>query len=212
VANIILASTSPARLKLLRAAGLNPRVIPSGVDETAITAATPRALTLALARAKAQAVARQVGAGYVIGCDSLLEVTSVPSLAGLPLGKPGSADAARRRWQDLAGQAGTLFTGHCLVDAGTGATVSDVGATQVRFGNPSVTEINAYVATGEPSAVAGAFTLDGLGGWFIEEIRGDHGNVIGLSLPLLRRLFAALGISIADLWAAVAHDFAAQPD
>lgn len=210
--NIILASSSPARLKLLRAAGLQPQVIPSGVDETAITAATPRALTLALARAKAQTVARLASAGYVIGCDSLLEVTSVPSLAGVPLGKPGSAEAARGRWRDLAGQAGTLFTGHCVVDAETGATVSDVGATQVRFGSPSPAELDAYLATGEPSAVAGAFTLDGLGGWFIEEIRGDHGNVIGLSLPLLRRLFAALGLSIADLWAAVPRDFAQQPD
>lgn len=212
MANIILASSSPARLKLLRAAGLHPQVIPSEVDETAVTAATPRALALALARAKAQTVAEQAGAGYVIGCDSLLEVTSMPSLAGVPLGKPGSAGAARQRWRDLAGQAGTLFTGHCLVDAATGAAVSDVGATQVRFGRPSPAEIDAYVATGEPATVAGAFTLDGLGGWFIEEIRGDHGNVIGLSLPLLRRLFAALGLSIADLWDAVPRDAARQPD
>ena len=200
--NIILASASPARLQLLQSAGLRPEVIVSGVDESAITRPTPRELTLALATAKAGAVAQRVRAGLVIGCDSLLELASVPRLAGQGLGKPASAAQAAALWRDLAGQTGVLLTGHCVIDAGSGASVSEVAATQVRFGNPSASEIAAYVATGEPLQVAGAFTLDGRGGWFVDEIRGDHGNVLGLSLPLLRRLFARLGVSVTDLWSA----------
>ncbi|HEY6481007.1 MAG TPA: Maf family nucleotide pyrophosphatase [Streptosporangiaceae bacterium] len=199
--NIILASASPARLQLLQSAGLRPEVIVSGVDESAITAPTPRELVLALAAAKAAAVAQRVSTGLVIGCDSLLEMESVPHLAGRGLGKPASAKAAAALWRDLAGQTGTLLTGHCVIEAATGATAAEAGATQVRFGRPSEAEIAAYVASGEPLRVAGAFTLDGLGGWFIEEIRGDHGNVLGLSLPLLRRLLARLGVGVTDLWA-----------
>jgi septum formation protein len=197
---IILASASPARLKLLQSAGLRPEVIVSGVDESAITAPAPRELTLALATAKAGTVARQVSTGVVIGCDSLLEVPGVPELAGRGLGKPASAAQAAAQWRAMAGQTGTLFTGHCVIDAASGASASDVGATQVRFGHPSPPELAAYIATGEPLQVAGAFTLDGRGGWFIDEIRGDHGNVLGLSLPLLRRLLAQLGIEVTDLW------------
>jgi septum formation protein len=200
VTNLILASASPARLQVLRSAGLRPEVIVSGVDESAITAPTTWALTLALAEAKAAAVARQVPAGLVIGCDSLLEVPDVPALAGRGLGKPTSAAQATALWQAMAGQTGTLFTGHCVIDAGSGTAVSDVGATQVRFGWPTGPELAAYVASGEPLQVAGAFTLDGLGGWFVEEIRGDHGNVLGLSLPVLRRLLGELGVSVIDLW------------
>ena len=125
----------------------------------------------------------------------------MPRLAGRGLGKPASAGAAAALWRDLAGQTGTLLTGHCVIDAATGATATEAGATQVRFGRPSEAEIAAYVASGEPLRVAGAFTLDGLGGWFVEEIRGDHGNVLGLSLPLLRRLLARLGVGVTDLWA-----------
>jgi septum formation protein len=200
VTNLILASASPARLQVLRSAGLRPEVIVSGVDESAITAPTTRELTLALARAKAGAVAPRVPAGLVIGCDSLLEVAGVPELAGRGLGKPSSAARAAELWRAMAGQTGTLFTGHCVIDAGSGAAVSDVGATQVRFGHPTEPELAAYIASGEPLQVAGAFTLDGRGGWFVEEIRGDHGNVLGLSLPLLRRLFRQLGVSVTDLW------------
>ena len=198
--NIILASASPARLRLLQSAGLRPEVIVSGVDESAITRPTPRELTLALATAKAAAVAQQVHDGLVIGCDSLLEITSVPRLAGQGLGKPASAAQAAQLWRDMAGQTGILWTGHCVTDAGSGASVSDVGATEVRFGTPSDLQIAAYVASGEPLQVAGAFTLDGLGGWFVDEIRGDHGNVLGLSLPLLRRLLAELGVEVTDFW------------
>ena len=200
VTTVILASASPARLKLLQSAGLRPEVIVSGVDESAITRPTPRELTLALATAKAGTVARQVSAGLVIGCDSLLEVAGVPELAGQGLGKPASAAQAAALWRAMAGQAGTLYTGHCVIDAASGASASDVGATQVRFGHPSAAELAAYIASGEPLEVAGAFTLDGRGGWFVEEIQGDHGNVLGLSLPLLRRLLAHLGVAVTELW------------
>ncbi|HMH90812.1 MAG TPA: nucleoside triphosphate pyrophosphatase [Streptosporangiaceae bacterium] len=198
--NIILASASPARLQLLQSAGLRPEVIVSGVDESAIAAPTPRELTLALAAAKAAAVAQQVRAGLVIGCDSLLEMPGVPRLAGQGLGKPASAAQAAALWRDLAGQTGILLTGHCVIDVGSGTSASEVGATEVRFGNPTEPEIAAYVASGEPLRVAGGFTLDGRGGWFVDEIRGDHGNVLGLSLPLLRRLFARLGVGVTELW------------
>ncbi|KWX02427.1 septum formation inhibitor Maf [Carbonactinospora thermoautotrophica] len=192
---VVLASASPARLKLLQAAGLDPKVIVSGVDESTITADTPGELCRALAEAKAQAVAAQLDTGLVIGCDSVLE------LDGRALGKPASPEEAVERWRAMAGRTGTLLTGHCVIDVAARRRVSDVAATRVRFGRPTEEEIAAYVATGEPLRVAGAFTLDGLGGWFVEGIDGDHGNVIGLSLPLLRALLARLGIRVTDLWA-----------
>jgi septum formation protein len=190
VTRIVLASASPARLGVLRAAGLEPEVIVSGVDETVFSAATPAELAGQLARAKATGL----DDGLVIGCDSLLD------LDGQALGKPGSAAEAARRWRDMSGRTGTLVTGHCVIEAGTGRQAAAVGATTVRFGTPSEAEIAAYVATGEPLAVAGAFTLDGRGGWFVDGIDGDHGNVLGISLPLLRRLLAELGFGVTDLW------------
>jgi septum formation protein len=194
VTRIVLASASPARLGVLRAAGLEPEVIVSGVDETVFSAATPAELAGQLARAKASAVAAGLDDGLVIGCDSLLD------LDGQALGKPGSAAEAARRWRDMSGRTGTLVTGHCVIEAGTGRQAAAVGATTVRFGTPSEAEIAAYVATGEPLAVAGAFTLDGRGGWFVDGIDGDHGNVLGISLPLLRRLLAELGFEVTRLW------------
>ena len=184
---------------MLRAAGLRPEVMVSGVDETAFCAATPAELAGQLAQAKAAAVAadlpdRRAGA-LVIGCDSLLD------LGGRALGKPASAAEAADRWREMAGRSGTLVTGHCVIDTSTGQRAAAVAVTTVRFGKPSEREIAAYVASGEPLAVAGGFTLDGRGGWFVDGIDGDHGNVLGISLPLLRRLLADLGLDVTELWA-----------
>jgi septum formation protein len=195
VTPVVLASASPARLAVLRAAGLQPEVIVSGVDEGAYTAGTPAELAGLLAQAKAAAVASALDAGLVIGCDSLLD------LDGRALGKPASAAQAAQRWREMSGRTGTLVTGHCVINAATGQRASEVAATGVRFGTPSEAEIAAYVASGEPLAVAGAFTLDGRGGWFVEGIDGDHGTVLGVSLPVLRRLLASLGVSVTTLWA-----------
>jgi septum formation protein len=195
VTSIILASASPARLAVLRAAGLEPKVMVSGVNESAFAAGTPAELAGLLAQAKAAAVAAGLERGLVIGCDSLLD------LDGRARGKPASAAEATDRWREMSGRTGTLVTGHCVIDAATGRRAAAVAATLVRFGTPSEQEIAAYVASGEPLAVAGAFTLDGRGGWFVEGIEGDHGTVLGISLPLLRRLLAELGVSVTDLWA-----------
>ena len=191
---IVLASASPARLGVLRGAGLDPEVVVSGVDETAFTATTAAELADLLARAKAAAVASGQADGLVIGCDSLLD------LDGRALGKPASAGEAAARWREMSGRTGTLVTGHCVINAATGQQAAAVAATRVRFGSPSEEEIAAYVASGEPLAVAGAFTLDGRGGWFVDGIDGDHGTVLGVSLPLLRRLLADLSVSLTSLW------------
>jgi len=195
VTPVVLASASPARLAVLRAAGLEPEVIVSGVDESAYAADTPAELVGLLAQAKAAAVASALDAGLVIGCDSLLD------LDGRALGKPASAAQAAQRWREMSGRTGTLVTGHCVINAATGQRASAVAATRVRFGTPSEAEIAAYIASGEPLAVAGAFTLDGRGGWFVEGIDGDHGTVLGVSLPVLRRLLASLWVSVTALWA-----------
>ena len=194
---LILASQSPARLGLLRQAGLAPEVIVSGVDEEAVTAPTPAELALALAEAKASVVAAkpEVKGALVIGCDSVLE------LDGQALGKPADAEEATARWKAMRGRAGVLQTDHCVWDTTAGRYVSATASTVVSFGSPTDDEIAAYVASGEPLHVAGAFTLDGRSAPFIEGIEGDHGNVIGISLPLVRRLLAELGVGITDLWA-----------
>ncbi|WP_406400032.1 Maf family nucleotide pyrophosphatase [Streptomyces sp. NBC_00879] len=193
---LVLGSASPARLNLLRQAGLAPEVIVSGVDEDALSAPTPAELALVLAEAKAAAVAARPGASgaLVIGCDSVLE------LDGQALGKPADAEDATARWKSMRGRSGILQTGHCVTDTATGRSVSATASTTVRFGEPTDAEIAAYVASGEPLHVAGAFTLDGRSAPFIDSIDGDYGNVIGLSLPLLRTLLAELGFSITDLW------------
>ncbi|MFI8926324.1 nucleoside triphosphate pyrophosphatase [Streptomyces sp. NPDC053474] len=194
---LVLASQSPARLGLLRQAGLAPEVVVSGVDEDAVTAPTPAELAKALAGAKASVVAARpdVKGALVIGCDSVLE------LDGQALGKPADAEEATARWKAMRGRAGVLQTGHCVYDTASGRHVAATASTVVRFGEPSDEEIAAYVASGEPLYVAGAFTLDGRSAPFIDGIDGDHGNVIGLSLPLLRRLLAELGVGITQLWA-----------
>ncbi|MFI1310961.1 Maf family protein [Streptomyces albidoflavus] len=193
---VVLASASPARLGLLRQAGLAPEVIVSGVDEDALTADSPGALALVLAEAKAAAVAlRPEAAGSVlIGCDSVLD------LDGVALGKPADAEDATARWKSMRGRNGVLRTGHCVIDTASGRRASATASTTVRFGEPSDEEIAAYVASGEPLHVAGAFTLDGRSAPFIDGIDGDPGNVIGLSLPLLRRLLTELDLAITDFW------------
>ncbi|TBO56564.1 septum formation inhibitor Maf, partial [Streptomyces kasugaensis] len=185
-----------ARLGLLRQAGLAPEVVVSGVDEDALTAPTPGELARVLAEAKAVAVAArpEAGGALVVGCDSVLE------LDGQALGKPVDAEDATARWKSMRGRSGVLQTGHCVIDTATGRRVSATASTTVRFGEPTDAEITAYVASGEPLSVAGAFTLDGRSAPFIDGIDGDPGNVIGLSLPLLRRLLADLDIAITDLW------------
>lgn len=201
----MLASASPARLSVLRSAGIDPVVRVSGVDEDAVAAGltdpSPAEQVTALARAKAAAVSAAIAAeepdAVVVGCDSML-------FAGGELaGKPGTEDAALRRWRHNAGGAGELLTGHAVVVL-DGGEVRDSTcghlSTTVRFGEPSEHELRAYVGTGEPLQVAGGFTLEGFGGWFIEGVDGDPWSVLGISLPLTRKLLAGLGISVVDLW------------
>lgn len=197
---VILASASPARREVLRRAGIPVEVMVSGVDEESVAAESASALTLTLARMKAAAVAGQFGGQdgpvLVIGCDSLLEFD------GHPQGKPSDAAQAAERWRAMRGRKGTLHTGHrvILADGDDVRTAEAVASTTVHFANLTDAEIDAYVATGEPLAVAGSFTVDGLGGPFVTGIEGDHHNVVGLSLPLLRTLLADLGIEWVSLW------------
>ncbi len=200
----VLASASPARLATLRAAGLQPDVIVSAVDEAAVVArygvSEPSDVALVLATAKALDVCSQVDNALVLGCDSVLE------LDGVAYGKPTSAAEATQRWRAMRGRSGVLHSGHWLIDTrdpddgGSTGSVGAVASTIVHFADLSDDEIDAYVATGEPLAVAGAFTVDGLGGAFVTGIEGDHHNVVGVSLPLLRKLCAELGVQWTDLW------------
>jgi septum formation protein len=220
VTTLLLASASPARLATLRSAGIEPVVRVSGVDEDAVLATAaehlggpldPADAVLALARAKADAVLATLDEDedlpddlLVLACDSLLE------LDGEPHGKPADAAEATARWRRMRGRSGLLHTGHWLVDArtgdaaGAGAGTGVVGATAttiVHFADLSDAEIDAYVATGEPLAVAGAFAIDGLGGPFVARLEGDHHTVVGLSLPVLRELLGEIGVTIPELWA-----------
>ena len=191
----VLASKSPARLKTLRSAGIEPEVIVSGVYEDDVTAENPGELARLLATLKARAVVANLSDhATVLGCDSVLEFD------GEPYGKPETPEAARERWRMMRGRSGVLHTGHCLIDTSAKQELRELASTTVHFADLTDDEIDAYVATGEPLVVAGAFTVDGLGGPFVTGVEGDYHNVVGLSLPLLRRMLAQVGIAWPELW------------
>ena len=194
---LVLASASPARLALLRQAGLAPEVVVSDLDESTVTAPRVGERVALLAAAKAADVAKRETDALVIGADSLLE------FAGKPLGKPADAADVRDRWRRMSGRSGILHTGQALFDVRDGAVVSRdiaVASTVVYFASPTPQELEAYLATGEPLAVAGAFTLDGLGSPFVRRVEGDPAAVVGLSLTVLRTQLSKRGLAISDLW------------
>jgi septum formation protein len=198
---LVLASQSPARLRTLIAAGIAAEVIVSGVDESAVDSTRPDKLSMVLARMKAEAVAMRLRNSerfsenlLILGCDSVLW------FGGEILGKPRDPEEATDRWRAMRGREGVLHTGHCLIDLGTDKASEIAAATTVRFADISDAEIAAYVSTGEPLQVAGSFTIDGLGSPFVSSIDGDHGTVVGLSMPTLRLLLADHGVAITDLW------------
>jgi septum formation protein len=182
---------------LLQDAGLDPEVMVSGVDEGGTDQLPPAEAVMVLARRKALAVAADVPEGdpaLVVGCDSLLE------FEGQARGRPPTPEAARALWHRLRDRTGRLHTGHCLLDTATGREAGATDSALVRFGAPTDSEIDAYVGTGEPLAVAGAFTLEGFGAPWVEGIDGNYGTIAGLSLPVLRRLLRQLGVELIDLW------------
>ena len=194
---LVLGSASPARLSLLRQAGLAPEVVVSDLDESTVRAPRVAEQVALLAAAKAAEVAKRETDALVIGADSLLE------FSGKPLGKPADAAEARERWRRMSGRSGILHTGQALFDVRDGAVVSRdiaVASTVVYFASPTPQELEAYVATGEPLAVAGAFTLDGLGAPFVRRVEGDPAAVVGLSLTVLRTQLGKRGLAISDLW------------
>lgn len=204
---VVLASASSGRLAVLRAAGIDPVVLVSGVDEDAVRAAhsgdDAHEVIAALAAAKADAVAADHAANPVLGDAVVIAGDSMLLLDGELQGKPHTAEETRRRWAHQMGRTGELITGHAVLRVVRGAvTARAVGTSSalVAMGNPTPAELDAYIATGEPLEVAGAFTIDGLGGWFVDSIQGDPSCVVGLSLPLVRRLLAEVGITVTDLW------------
>lgn len=193
---LVLASASPARLLLLETAGFAPRVIVSDVDEEGFDHLPTSEAVATLARHKAEAVAGLPEArdAVIIGCDSLLDFD------GESRGKPSSPEEAVLWWKTMRGGTGCLKTGHHVIDVRSGQSATGIGETTVRFGTPTDDELTAYVATGEPLRVAGAFTHRGLSAPFIDGMDGDPGNVTGLSLPLFRSLLAELDLTVMDLW------------
>ncbi|ATG51539.1 septum formation inhibitor Maf [Brachybacterium vulturis] len=219
---LLLASASAGRRATLRAARIEHSALPVDLDEEAILArARARAAesgdpqdvltaadeVLLLAREKALAATARSDGGYVVlGCDSMLE------LDGEVIGKPLTAQRAVQRWRAMRGRTGILHSGHWLVDdrdpedGGTGATFGATASCELHFAALSDEEIEAYVATGEPLGVAGGFTLDGIGGPFIEQVQGDPHAVVGLSLPLLRRMLGEIGLGVHELWEDISSD------
>ncbi len=205
---LVLGSASEGRRRVLRQAGVEPLVVVSGVDEDAIIAALgpdagPGEVVRRLAETKAAHVVTLLDPAVaancvVIGCDSMLHID------GRLVGKPSSVDVARREWQSMGGRSGQLHTGHCVVRLADGlaSQASESFFTTVYFAEPQSVDLDAYLASGESLGVAGAFTIDGLGGWFVDRIDGDPSNVIGLSLPHTRSLLQRVGVSIAELWTA----------
>jgi septum formation protein len=198
VTKLILASTSPARKKLMLEAGLNFQTTSPGVDEDALVfqmnPSTPKDLTQLLATAKARAVAKDHPESLVIGCDSALWFD------GEILGKPLESAVAIARWKKMSGQSGELFSGHCVIDTKTSQVSQRVTSTKVFFAELTDQQIERYVSTNEPLEVAGAFTIDGMGGAFIERIEGDYHTVVGLSLVALRKMIEELGHNYQDFW------------
>lgn len=198
---LILASSSESRRRILEDAGFAPEVVPSHVDESGVEHLKPADAVLELARRKARAVAAVLdpaanasGAPLIVAGDSMLEFD------GAALGKPGTPAEATRRWRQMSGRSGALHTGHCVIDTATGNEAAATDSATVHFGSPSQRELEAYVATGEPLQVAGAFTLEGRSAPWIEGIEGDAGTVRGLSLAVVRRLLLQLGVDLVDLW------------
>ncbi|MBT9311100.1 Maf family protein [Leptothoe kymatousa] len=192
----VLASASSARRQLLLNAGVQPFVSPSKFDEDQITLDEPDALVKALSLGKAEAVAPLFPNAVVLGCDSVL------AFDGEIYGKPETPDAAIKRWWKMRGKVGELLTGHTLIAPAARKTITRCQVTRVHFAWVSDREIEDYVATGEPMNCAGAFTIDGKGGFFVEKLEGCHTNVIGLSMPMLRDMLGELGYRVTDFWSA----------
>jgi septum formation protein len=192
---LVLASASPVRRRVLCEAGFDPEVIVSGADEDDVTGPTEHvARVLAERKARVVADGLQGDPAVVLGCDTVLDVD------GETRGKAPSLAVARAWWASVAGRSATLHSGLCVLDTASNRTVSGVASTVVHYGRPTEREMDAYLATGEPLRVAGGFTIDGYAAPFVERLEGDHGAVLGLSMPLLRRLLADLDIQITDLW------------
>ena len=191
---LILASASPARERVLRDAGFAPEVMVSGAEEDDVTGPTHE-----VARTLAERKAHLVASGLdddavVVGCDTVLDVD------GETRGKAPTLEVAREWWASVARRSATLHSGLCVVDTASGRSMSGVASTVVHYGSPTDREMDAYLATGEPLRVAGGFTIDGFAAPFVDGIDGDHGAVLGLSVPLLRRLLRDIDIEITDLW------------
>ena len=198
---VILASASPARLMLLRSQKINPIVIPSEINERQIEeehkGQSTKVIVEKLSIAKANYVLENnlsIDKGILIAADSMLEFDSKS------FGKPLNASNAIERWKQMRGKSGILHTGHTVIRLDNKQTISRVVSTKVQFANVDDEEIIAYVASGEPLQVAGAFTLDSLGAAFVTQVQGDHSNVVGLSLPTLREIVRELGLSWTSLW------------